>query len=124
MKVVSYLMLALLTTAAVLQFNDPDPLLWMVIYGTAALITVLFITGYISTSLVAAAAVTSIGTALVLGFQVLQEGQFFADSLETWQMQNPAEEKAREAGGLLIIGLWMGWMTIRLKGKNRKRNFT
>jgi len=41
-------MAALFITSAIVQYNDPDPLLWIVIYSLAGIISILFALGRIS----------------------------------------------------------------------------
>ncbi|MDP5061169.1 MAG: transmembrane 220 family protein, partial [Maribacter sp.] len=41
-KILGYVFAVLFTVGAVLQYNDPDSLNWIIIYGVAALISLLF----------------------------------------------------------------------------------
>ena len=43
--VVKFIVGALLLWSAILQYNDPDPLVWIIIYGGAVFLTVLSISG-------------------------------------------------------------------------------
>lgn len=114
MKIISYVMALLFITAALVQYNDPDAFLWMVIYGAAAVITIFFILGKITSFVTTAATVATLVVAVTLGYEAFTEGFRFT-SLGTWQMENIAEEKAREAGGMVFITLWMLVMTFQLR---------
>ena len=43
MKIISVVLAVLFIAFAALQYNDPDPLLWMVVYGYVALIPILYL---------------------------------------------------------------------------------
>lgn len=118
-KVISIVMALLFITAAIVQYNDPDALLWTLIYGSAAVVTLLFLTEKITSFVTTIGAVAGIVVAISLGYEAISEGFMFS-SLGTWQMQNIAEEKAREAGGMLFIALWMLVMTFSLRNKKEK----
>ncbi|ELR73753.1 hypothetical protein C900_01363 [Fulvivirga imtechensis AK7] len=43
MKIISVVLAVLFIAFAALQYNDPDPLLWMIVYGYVALIPILYL---------------------------------------------------------------------------------
>jgi len=99
-------LVAYLLSAAV-QFNDPDPIAWVVIYSAAAgLCVARFVRRQRQwlAALLCCASLIWIGTLLpaVLG-QVSP-----ADVVESISMQTRAVEEAREIGGLMMIALWSG----------------
>jgi len=111
----SYLMLAVFLLSAAVQYNDPDPLLWIGIYAGAALLTWLFIREQLLWMLPASACILLLVWA---GFQLQEVWGIvsIADLFESIQMQDETVEIAREAGGLLIIAAWMlylGWSSYR-----------
>lgn len=118
-KILGYLMTILFLFAAVVQYNDPDGLLWMGIYGAAAILTVLFILQKISWPTLGIAAAVSLLAAVVVGVAALNEGAI-ASAFRTWQMHSVGQEKAREAGGLLLTGAWLLAATLRVRKRQRR----
>ena len=115
-----WLMTAAFTFSAAVQYNDPDPLPWMAIYGTAAAASAwaaLKARGYpwALSALVGA-------VALVWGLSLLPQvvGKVRLPELfASWEMRSPRVEVAREAGGLLIVAAWMAVTTLvrlRMRG--------
>jgi len=103
------MLLAFLASVAV-QYNDPDPIGWVAIYGAAALACARAVTGrsgWILPALVGAAALV---WALSLAPGVL--GQVgFGELFEAFEMKDVRVEIGREFGGLMII---VGWMAVLL----------
>lgn len=97
--------LAFCASAAV-QWNDPDPWPWIVIYGAAALVTG-------SAALARASKVAALGVALVSLLWALQLsphviGQVTVPELfDSMVMKTESIEYGREFGGLVLIGVWM-----------------
>ncbi|MGD8279188.1 MAG: transmembrane 220 family protein [Gemmatimonadota bacterium] len=103
------MLLAFLASVAV-QYNDPDPLRWVVIYGAAALACARAVTGrsgWILPALVGAAALV---WALSLAPGVLGRVGF-GELFEAFEMKDVRVEVGREFGGLMII---VGWMAVLL----------
>lgn len=114
----------LFIVSAILQFNDPDPLIWVSIYLVAAILSGYVVLGrYPMIPL-------GIGTVLSLAGSIY----YFPLSVSGWiaqeweqqdlTMKTMAMEEAREAFGLLIIAIVLGtaWFTgwrkkVRLKSK-------
>jgi hypothetical protein len=93
---------------ALLQYNDPDPYLWIPIYGFAALVCILNARGKYDFFTHAAAIVFCLGFSLKLLF--VKEGvidwysRHNAENLvQSMKATKPWIENAREFGGLLII---------------------
>ncbi len=105
-RVISYIMAALLAVCVVLQYNDPDPIRWMAIYGAGALVSV----ALPSTRRVALVALlVGLGTA-VWALLLLAEvwGQVgLSDFVGRMSEKGGAVEVQREAGGLGIQALWL-----------------
>lgn len=87
-------MLVLFLFWAGFQYNDPDGLLWMVVYTTAALECVLFMLGRLPRPLAWAFLGLCSIWALVLWIAVIASSEFFF------------EERGREAMGLMICAIW------------------
>lgn len=111
----SYLMFAIFIFGAIVQYNDPDPLLWIGVYGVAALLTWFFIIDRLNWRVPAVAAAALILWAAFLLPEVWGIVSI-PDLFDAWEMKNMAIETAREAGGILIIAVWLlvlGWYTFK-----------
>lgn len=103
---VAYLLVALLAISAALQYNDPDPVRWIALYGAAAVL-----------SAALPARRSTWGAALALGavalawsgyLVALTWGQLeLADLTRDMSERGGAVEEGREAGGLAIAGGWL-----------------
>ena len=116
MGIANRIMLAIFLFSAALQYNDPDPWIWMFYYVTAAAVTLLAIRKR-PTWLAGVAAI-----AFYAGFAYCMPG-WDLDSillLRDPKMSSIEVELAREAFGLLICAVWMSVLTFmwyRGKGK-------
>lgn len=102
----SWFMAALLALSASLQYNDPDPLRWILIYGAGAIV---------SAALPHKREAWTVGLLIGLGASVWA----LVLTLQVWGVIEPADlwrkmsekggavEVGREAGGLWIEGLWL-----------------
>jgi hypothetical protein len=109
-------MVAIFILCAIVQYNDPDALLWMVIYGLSALVCFLFLFGRLNWGYSALMALGTFGAVLYLAPQVIGKISF-TEIFGSMYMENLTVEKAREMGGLIIIAVWMTILTIRLRRK-------
>ena len=103
--VANLVMLLLFVFAAVVQFNDPDPLAWVAIYLAAALMCAMEMrrtTPIWAPAIVAAIALAWSGYIATRALDV-PIGTLFAE----WEMRNIRVEEAREMYGLAIVGTWM-----------------
>jgi hypothetical protein len=119
-RIVNWIMCALFVVAAVVQFNDPDPLLWVAIYGAAFLICLMVaVRGRISRALPAAVAIVAVAwsVATIAGGPAAAQ---YTHMFDAWEMQSLPVEEAREAAGLLIVAAWMAAVTARRRhGRTR-----
>ncbi len=91
---------------AALQFNDPDPHIWIPIYLIPALICLGAVSGKLHWLVpIAASGLAYVGFA-VMALQVLGQHSLFS-------------EEAREMWGLLVTGLWMDGLGVGLLLKSR-----
>ena len=105
-------MAVLFLIAAALQYNDPDPLRWMAIYGLAALACLLALAGRLPRPVPAAIGLAALAWAATLAPGVVGRvsiGELF----ESYAMKSEPVEEAREMGGLLIVGAWMAVLALR-----------
>ena len=106
-RILSAAMAAVFALAVVVQFNDPDPLRWMIIYGAAcALSTWAALRRSVPVAIASVVAVIALAWALALGSRVyglVMPGEL----VQAWEMKDERVELAREAGGLLIVSAWL-----------------
>jgi hypothetical protein len=99
--------MALLFVFSVLvQINDPDPLLWMLIYGAAAAVSFSEIRRGAAWWAPAAVAATALVWAGTIAPRVLGNVPFLSMFAE-FEMKDVGVEESREMYGLLLIALWM-----------------
>ena len=105
-KVLNGLMTAAFLFSVAVQYNDPDPVRWMAIYGAATVVCVLAIMGRGRWMLPAAIGLIALIWALTLAPQVIGKVRF-GELFEAFEMKDERVEVAREMGGLLIVAFWM-----------------
>ena len=97
------LMCVLFLVSLAVQYNDPDPYLWMPIYGYAAWLAWNGARGRLSFR------ANAIGLVVYLALFALWSPSLFrarAEAFEHWHMLAPDDEEPREAGGLAICAAW------------------
>ncbi len=106
------LMGGLFFLSAVVQYNDPDPLRWMVMYGSAAVVC--WAPDRIGLRAMAAWVVSAVAMfwALQLAPQALGLGQL-SDLTASMTADRPEVEAARECLGLAIVALWTAGLGVR-----------
>ena len=110
-QIVNGLMLVLFATAAIVQYNDPDPVLWVGLYGVAALACGLFMADRLPVWLAAVLTGGYVLGGLYLLLPILGPEAFY-DS--TGREMMGVMETGREMMGLLIMAAWTGFLTWRL----------
>jgi len=106
MKILNYVMAAAFLFSAVVQYNDPDPFVWMLIYGLACAACALAIMGRLNWVFPAAVGITALAWAVTLAPGVVGKVGF-GELFEAFEMKDERVEVAREMGGLLIVAFWM-----------------
>lgn len=99
------IMTVLFTLCVVVQYNDPDAVLWILIYAYAVVVTAMAAANKYTV-------LTVIGfVGFVVGFAYLSPGILQIDNpselITDIRMDSPHVEVAREAIGLLISSLWL-----------------
>ena len=120
MKYLNLLFALLFAVFTAVQYNDPDSLIWMILYGY---LTVLFIMGFMGKFVKPAVwvglAICIIGAFIHVGglyeFLTNHDGIGFSQGMSN---EYPYIEKAREFGGLVIGGLAM-WFLFWQMRKNQ-----
>lgn len=113
-KFLGWVFVVLFSISAVLQYNDPDPILWVVIYGSAVLVTLGFLFDKVSYL-----APLILGLAGLLGFVYLLPEKFEGFGISDGNIKNI--EEAREAFGLLIMAIVMFLFAFRIRFKNKSK---
>lgn len=107
MRIVNLVFLALFVLSVVVQYNDPDPLRWMLMYGGAAAACIIAMYRPVPRLLTSTVAVLAVVWIALLMPRVLGQvslGEMFREA----GMATMAIEEGREAIGLLLVALWMG----------------
>ena len=111
-------MALLFVLAALLQWNDPDPLPWMLTYGAVALLA-----GAHATARIAHAGVcVALAVALAAGALSLSGSLLEADrgAFTRFEMKDTVAEEAREALGLWIASGYALWLALRSRRPTRR----
>ena len=112
-KILNGVMAAAFLFSVVVQYNDPDPVWWMAIYGAAAAVCVLEIAGRGHWPLPAIVGLAALAWALTLAPAAIGKVRF-GELFEAFEMKDARVEVAREMGGLLIVAFWMAVSAIVL----------
>jgi len=105
-RIASYVMAALLAVCVALQYNDPDPMRWMAMYGAAMIVAALLPA---KKQLVPAGYVVgavALAWAAYLLYEVWGRMQV-TDLVDKMSEKGGAVEEGRESGGLAIAGVWL-----------------
>jgi hypothetical protein len=106
-KTISWILALLFLAFAFFQFNDPDPVYWILLYGFAAVVSVAATAGYYHRiALWFAFTAYTAGAVLVLPTK-LQDWLQAEEQSATLEMTMPFVEEGREAVGLLVCALAM-----------------
>ena len=121
LRIANWVMLAAFLFSVAVQYNDPDPIRWMLIYGLAALACILKLKGRLKWYLPAAVGATALAWAASIAPRVMGKTTV-GDMFQSFEMINSVVEEAREMGGLLIVAAWMGLLVAVSKRKAVGRN--
>ena len=120
MRILNVAMLILFTVAAVVQYDDPDPYLWMAIYGIGALCCLLYLLGSLPSFLSGLVAAGCLISGLYLLALILFGPNLFFDTTGTEMMG--LMEETREMMGFLITGGWTAFLTWRVGRESATRS--
>ncbi len=108
MKWVSGAMALLFIAWAAFQYNDPDPFMWILVYGLPSLASVLFLINRLPLAFPLIFCVAGFGWAIYLSTIITYEPPLIG--IEVW----------REMMGLVLISSWMGLLTWLLRRSKTK----
>lgn len=112
----NYLMIVVFALAVLVQYNDLNPLRWMLIYGAACVVCILYAVKKLHW--IGASTIVFIsGTWALLKIPYLTVDGF-RHMMEEVSMIHPGVEAAREFLGLLII---FSWVTVLAVSSYRKK---
>ena len=102
----NWIMCALFLLSVAVQWNDPDPVRWMAIYGVAFAICLAI---GLRAPVPALAPLLAAAVALAWAIAIIDGGRTtgYSHMFDAWEMKSENVELAREATGLLIAGGWM-----------------
>ena len=101
----------LLVFAAVVQYNDPDPYAWLVLYLAAAGVSFATLWFPYLWKIPAVVAVGAFVWAATLVPTVTQTS--FPDLFQSWEMMSREMEEGREFWGLLSVASWTTYLVHR-----------
>jgi uncharacterized membrane protein YfcA len=116
LRIAAGFMAALFAISIAVQWNDPDPLSWMAIYGVAAALAGAAAAGYLPFRLNAAALVLFLAL-FFIWLPSLADAR--GEAFQSFQMRAAIDEEPREAVGLALCALWSGiqtWAARRSRG--------
>jgi len=119
MKFFSFIAFLLFLSAACVQLNDPDPFLWISIYGSIAILSLASVFNHYYPSS------TLILTFIYLFAVIWLSPNFLNTSLDAFasvQMKNELHELVRESWGLLICLIWSSYLYMMTKVILKKKN--
>lgn len=101
-KALNYLVAALFIFAAIVQYNDPDSLIWVLTYGLAATVCILWARDELRKAVPIIIAVVALGWSAFIFPGTTGQAAF-----STFSMQSIEIEEMRESLGLVIMAVWM-----------------
>jgi hypothetical protein len=111
LRAFNFLMTGAFLFSVIVQYNDPDPLRWMSIYGLAALASIFSFKQQLRWQFSAVVGGVALIWAASLAPHVIGKTTF-RDMFQSFHMINEVVEEAREMGGLLIVASWMAVLTL------------
>lgn len=107
MTILNFFFLIIFLLCVAVQFNDPDPIRWMVMYGAAAFCCILFALRRLPSYLAPVTAIAAFLWILLLLPEVWGKQIAWNQVFATIHMLSPGVEEVREIGGLFIVLVWM-----------------
>ena len=111
-------MMVAFALSAVVQYNDPDPILWMMVYLSALGLCVAWHQGRLSWWFFAVAAAASVVASLTVASMVPAGADVWV-AVGDWHMSEAGSELIRESGGLGLVGIWMAVLASWRRAENR-----
>jgi hypothetical protein len=111
----NYVMIPVFLMCVVVQYNDPDPIRWMAIYGAALICCILFVLRKLPKWLPITIAAVAVVWALTIPPSFWGKQIPMGEVFSMIHMIHPGVEEVREMLGLLIVAGWMIalWFQVR-----------
>ena len=103
-RVISWVMLAVFVLSMAVQYNDPDPIRWMAIYGVCAVFSVLAIRGVVHWLSIPVAVAYIVGALYWMPGAPIEHPMSLLTDVK---MASLGVEEWREDGGLWICVAWL-----------------
>jgi hypothetical protein len=120
LRVLNGVAAGLFVFAAVVQYNDPDPLQWAAIYLSAAAASTLYLFGRLRWQIPVIIGLIALTWASVIAARI-KGGIDFSRLFESWEMASPSVEQGRETIGLLTVAFWMAFLAVAVLIERRSR---
>jgi len=115
MKTANWIMTLVFLMCVAVQYNDPDPVRWMTIYGLAMAACLLFVSGKLRWPFPVAVGVAALLWAASIVPHLIGKSIPMNEVFGTMRMISEPVEEAREMGGLLIVAFWMLVLLLALR---------
>ena len=99
------------------QVNDPDPWMWIAIYGAAALVCAFELRRRVHPAIPALVSIAALAWAVTIAPRVIGHVPF-VEMFAEFEMRNVGVEESREMYGLLIVAVWMA--TVAAAARRRR----
>lgn len=119
LRYINYLMIVLFALSAIVQYNDPNPARWILIYGAACIISLLFAGKKLNWIVAGLLAGISLIWALFKIPYLTASG--FQHMLDEVHMTSIGITSAREFLGLLMIAAWATILAVSSYRKKSKK---
>jgi hypothetical protein len=115
MQYINTFFLILFLFSAFVQYNDPDPLSWIVIYGLAAFVCIFYLFKKIYWLIPAVTGGIAFLWMIILFPEIsnTQETIIWPDVFGRADMKTEAVEITREIFGLFLVFIWMAVLTLQ-----------
>ena len=111
-RVGNAVMAVLFCLAAGLQLNDPDPIRWLSIYGSACVLAGMAASDVrVPIGLICSVGLVALGWGIAVELDIDRFVEF-RELFQSWQMKDAPVELAREAGGLFIVAAWAAALAV------------
>lgn len=113
LRYLNYLVIIVFALAAIVQYNDVHGLRWMLVYGAASVLSILFSLKRLHRATSTALAIVCLIWALFKVPDLTVSG--FQHMFDEVQMMQTGVQAAREFLGLLLITSWMTLLTFKTR---------
>jgi hypothetical protein len=122
MRIANYVMIPLFLMCVVVQYNDPDPIRWMTIYGAALICCILFAYRKLPKWLPLVVAAVALIWAITIPPSFWGKMIPMDEVFSMIHMIHPGVEEVREMLGLLIVAAWMIALWFQVRGSKSPKH--